>query len=244
MSNAILTGAEALDALEEIAYVAPHSYSANVRLDADGNPEPYLSILSQIAIDAAATVVEHQPGSKLVVTGETCYGDELPTTTTLMADRAIDILGVDAGRVVPLSREDGRGLDNTYLQTEALANFFRNQAGQRAVIMPLSYHLKRIVHTAKAYGIDADFVAAEDVLHAVGDHSYDQYLPHIEGLGVSEKALRFINIFDPRGRLLNWMMEKTKGPRLVDVVETDDGLELEQGYSADKLELITQASPI
>lgn len=241
MPGSVLSGEEILDAGQAVDFVAPHSYSSNVRLGPDGQPAPYMSIMTQIALDAAATAVGRQPESTLVLTGETCYGDAMPTTTDLMVERAIAELGLSAERVEPLSRDDGRGLDNTYLQTEALAHFFADHDG-RAVIMPLSYHLRRIMHTAEAYGIEADFVAAEDVLHAAGNHSYDRFLPRTHDLEASEKVLRAINMFDRRGRFLNFMM-RAKGPRLVDVVESDEGLVLEQGYSADKLKAVTASSP-
>lgn len=240
MSGHVISGEQALDSAREYGFVAPHSYSANVRAGSLG-PEVYLSVMSKMAIDAACQVVLARPESQLVITGETCYGDELPTTTELLVERASDVFNIHRDAIRPLAREDGKGLNNTYLQTEALSNFFKQSPEQPALIVPLGYHLKRIVHTAQAYGIQADFVAAEDVLHAASINTYDRYLPLIAMLESSERLLRGANKIDRQGKIMNLIM-KLKGPRQVDVIEIDGELVLEEGYSQDKLAQVLAAS--
>src|ERR1035438_4680175 len=106
--------------------------------------------------------------------------------------------------------------------------------------MPLTHHLKRVVHTMRAYGAHAPLYATtESVLKACGDKDYDCYAPIIRGLEKSERILRLINEVDPRGRLLNRIVGR-KGARLVDVTTGDDGrLYLEDGYAQEKLKQLS-----
>src|SRR4051812_36534893 len=117
------TAPEALRAGD--AQIIAMPYSSNIELSG-GALRPSLSVLSRISINAASVLWKsQQPGRacKLIIPGETCFGPELPNTTDLMRSHAIS-LGVPADAIVGLSPlPDGRGLNNTYLQMQALAAY-------------------------------------------------------------------------------------------------------------------------
>jgi len=231
-----LTGQEALSSKRTVDYIIPYPYGSNIRLGEAGFPSPYLSLMSQMAIDAGAYVFSHHPEARIVLAGESPYGPGFPSTTDLMIQRARDTFQVPVAALLPVVRDDGLGNDNTYLQAEALVSFFEELPAGEVLVIPLAYHLRRVAHTMRAYGAQAPLYAtAQSVLAACGVKDYDCYAPIIEGLEKSERILRLVNEADPRGRLLNKIMAR-KGARLVDVTTGEDGkTRLENGYAQEKL---------
>jgi hypothetical protein len=123
--------------------------------------------------------------------------------------------------------KDGKFLNNTYLQTLGLAEAIRRQpeAPTNILLETLEYHLKRVKRTAEAYGLRANFVVAEDILHEHGITDYDQAFPVIARGTRKTEALAYLltsAIGDGKGTLMNKVMGKA-GARLVDVVEDSTG---------------------
>lgn len=226
-----MSGSEALDPGQHFDFIAPHPYSSNIEFGEDGQLHPALSKLSQIVLDATVKAWESHPEAQMVIAGETCYPG-LPTTTDLMVQRAHNVAAVPIPEdaIVPLTtRDDGHGYNNTYLQTEGLADYFKT-AGEDARVLSISlgYHIRRVMMTARAYGWNASFVTAEDVLHDEGVYGYDELLPFTAQLERSEKPIRLVNRLDRKGRLFNVLMEGVgpiagTGPRVVDVVPGENG---------------------
>jgi hypothetical protein len=240
-SSRSLLGEQALSKETPVTHIVPYPYSSNIEFGASGELEPRLSIMSLMAIDSAVMAWEEHLEANIVLIGETCYGDTLPSTNDLMIARAHDVSGqIDDSAIVRLDRlTNGRALNNTYLQTEALSVYL-NKANvstpAQVLAVPLNYHCERVMHTAEAYGLGISFVIAEDILHQLGVTDYDRYLPYIQGLESSERILRFVNHIDRKGRLFN-LMTGISGARIVDVVEGDDGkrLALEQDLAEKKM---------
>ena len=234
MPPLLLTGTEALSSERRVDYVVPYPYGSNIATDLNGALLPRLTVMSQMAIDAAVHVLERHPEAKIVIAGETPYGEDLPNTTDLMIRRAQEVSAVADNSLLPLPRAEGN--NNTYLQTETIANFFSENGRANILLVPLSYHIRRVAQTIKPYRLTLSFVTAEAVLQAAGNANYNKYLPSVQSLEKSERKLRFLNKLDKEGKLLNWLT-KTTGARLVDVVEDDQGeLVLEQGYARGKLQ--------
>jgi hypothetical protein len=231
-SNSVLTGEEALALNSRVSYIAPLPYSCNIGIGPGNELEPRLSVLSRMSIDSAVKAWEKHPDSKIVISGETDY-DGLPNTTDLMAEHAQQISEIVEESIVRLNTlPDGQPLNNTYLQVESLLNYLGGADG-RVLGIPLGFHLPRVMQIAGAYGFDADFVTAEAVHDAAGVSEYEVYLPHIAGLERSERMKVFVGRLDNKGRLGN-LLQRITGPNLVDVVETEEGYRLEQGFTRSK----------
>lgn len=224
----VLSGADALDPERRFGQVVAYPYSSNIRIE-NGQLTPYLSVMSNMSIRAATGIwLAQPPDRKLVIPGETLY-EGLRNTTVLMACSArhltADAEPISDLDLVSLSEGiKGRRLNNTYLQTEAVARRLSERGnGRRAILSALDYHLERVMWTADAYEIEADFVTAEAVLHAQGIDEYDKFLPVIaEGTRDSEKKVKWLTKFDRQGKIVNWLM-RNRGGRLVDVVENEHG---------------------
>jgi hypothetical protein len=210
--------------LPELApeYIVVYPYSSNIEMGTNGL-EPRLSVLSQMALDAALAVWSRNPAARIVMPGETPFGDALPNTTTLMVRRAKKTPGISDDSLVPLhSLPNGRPLNNTYLQTKALAHHFGVQRRAGTILaVALGFHMPRVRSVVKAYGMKPHFASAEDILQTEGITTYDNYLPHIQHFGGrGERLLALLSSVDGKGRLLNLMMQAT-GARVNDII--DDG---------------------
>lgn len=234
----VLTGKEALAPDRQISFIVPLPYSSNIEKYPD-RLVPVLSMLSQMAIDAAIKAWEANPDSRIVITGETDY-EGLPNTTDLMAERARTTSDIPEDSMIQLhTLPNGRPLNNTNRQIEAVAHYLSsaNVDDSGGVVgIPLGFHAIRVARAARAYGLSTmDFVTAEDVLHEGGVTEYDDRLSYLANLERSERIARFISRIDERGKLFDLIM-RVKGPKIVDVVptETEDVYRLEQGFARAK----------
>jgi hypothetical protein len=234
-----LSGQAALRESPDIEFIVPFPYGSNVEIGQEG-PEPMLSVLSQMSIDAALVVAEHHPGAKVLVAGETPYGDDLPNTTELMMTRASRQVPDRADALVPVVRSDGRPNNNTYRQAEAVAEHLRRgpAAGRQNILtLTLDYHAERVARTMGAYGVGSDFVTAEAVFEETGNTEYDRYAQYIDGLRKSERILM---IMARKGFIPN-LLTDLRGPRVVDVVEEDGETKLINENAQNRLaELLQQ----
>jgi hypothetical protein len=222
-----LTGAEALGSQSPIRNIIALPYTSNIEIQ-DGVLKARLSRLSEIAVMGAVDLWEQHPDSLLVIPGETDYEDQ-PNTTALMRAHILNHSSINEESIVPLDKlPNGRVLDNTYLQMEAVTNYLNgNTSG--TVFVPLEFHLSRVDRVAHAYGIDnAEFVAAEDIHTELGDpQQYERYFELIAKLQRGEKLKRFAGHFDGKGRIFSQIM-RVVGPNLVDIYETKAGMKLKE----------------
>jgi hypothetical protein len=217
----ILSGADALDPERGFDYVVAYPHSSNIYLD-HGELQPRLSVLSRMSIEAAAAVWKSQPGGHLVIPGETLFPSlSNKNSTALMACCARQKTGLSDLELITLNHlGNGRPLNNTYLQTEAVATALDQpfRKGGSCLIETLDYHLERVMWTARKYEIKGDFVAAEDVLQAAGIHEYEDCYPFINaGTKNSERLAKLLARVDRHARAANRITEYTGG-RVVDVI--------------------------
>lgn len=227
----VLSGREALDV--EHRFYVPVAYSSNIAI-VDGKLQARLSVPSEISLAATIEAWRHHPDSKLVLAGETDYIG-LPNTTDLMEQRALETPEITKDAIAALhTLPNGRPLNHTPRQIAALSRYFRTAEAelQEVLVIPLSFHLKRVMQIARAYKLDATFVAAEDILQADGISQYNDYLPLLAELERSERIKRIVSRIDRQNLLFDVRM-RTAGPNLLDIVEdeTRGGYRLEQGFS-------------
>jgi hypothetical protein len=224
LTGHVLDGGTALRNSPDIEFIVPFPYGSNIEIGQEG-PEPMLSVLSLMAIDAALVVAEHHPDAKVLVAGETPYGDDLPNTTELMMRRAKQVSD-RADAIVPVVRSDGRPNNNTYRQAEAVAEHLREDptAGrlQNVLTIPLDYHAVRVAQTMGAYGVGSDFVTAEAIFAETGNTQYNRYDQYIDGLRASERILMRI----ARKGFIPNLLTDLRGARVVDVIEEDGSMKL------------------
>ncbi len=230
MRAVVLTGEQAFDPTRPVTDIVPYPYSTNVRIGPDNQLESHLSVMSEMSIRAAILLQAEHPQAKIVIPGESPFLKEgLTNTTDHMADMAL-AAGIEEEDLVRLYQvgRSGRGLDNTYLQSQAVTEYFDNRNDEGALVMPLRYHRERVERALRAFGLAPDFVTVESVLHEAGVREYDKYLPVIDGLQASEERARKLTdgIHLPKGQLINFLMKVPViggGPRIVDVIEKPDG---------------------
>ncbi|HSX29902.1 MAG TPA: hypothetical protein VLE73_05090 [Candidatus Saccharimonadales bacterium] len=239
-SNNILSASQALDAERSFDYIVAYPHSSNIEHN-NGQVRARLSALSRMSIEAANVVQNKYPNSKLILPGETCFEDTgLPDTTDLMVAH----LGGDNEHFVPLHRTaDKRPLNNTYLQTIGVLDFLDQLpiTPHNILIETLAYHVKRVRRTAEAYGLQAQFVAAEDIFAHQNNTEYERLGPVIaKGTRKTEALAYLLTAGDRKGTVMNWLMAKA-GARIVDVVQDPSGnLVFENTLAMKKLARLTE----
>jgi hypothetical protein len=227
-SSRIISSHEALNTGKKVDYVVPFPYCSNIEVDPAGQLRPRLSVMSNMAILAAFKTWEQHPGAKIIIPGETPFNpEEYPNTSDLMVERANELSGgtIPDGVLIPLHKlNDGkRGHDNTYLQSEGLSEHPELNTDS-TIYEALDYHADRVEAALNAHGVEGDIVVIEDVLHEIGIHDYDRFAPVIDGLRRSERIVRALTWLPgtQKGLIPNLIMKRS-GPRVVDVIENDDG---------------------
>jgi hypothetical protein len=239
----VLETAAVLDPEVRYDFISPMPYSSNIEIGADGELAPRLSLLSRMAIDAAAIAWRANPEATVITAGETCYGSELPDTPSLLFERALTANSVPATALKLLfCLKNGRTLDNTYLQLRGLRDFVQRPSPANLLVLPLGYHAERVQEAAEALSLEVDIVVVEDVLKMAGNTEYAEAVACTSGLAKSERLLRRLQPLSPKGGLFN-LITRATGPRLVDVVQDSDGsFILEQGLARTKKRQLQRAS--
>lgn len=229
-----LTGTEVLRGVL-YKHIVVFPYSSNFKLGADGEAEPYLSVLSKIAIDAAIGAMLSHDDAVLAIPGETPVAGRTGTTE-LMSDRAV-AAGVKESSIIGLrSLKDGRYLNNTYLQAHALREHFQDDTDDLLVIT-LEYHAKRVLGALSAFDAKPRYMSrAEDILHASGITKYDPYFELTYHERRSEFAAWLMTnaVGLPKGQIPN-VFTRIKGARIADIEHTDSGLVFVNGFANKKL---------
>lgn len=231
-----MTGEEVLGDSRPFAQVVVYPYSSNIGLDSTRTAlESRLSVMSKMSLDATALVQIEHPHTQIAIPGETPF-DDLPNTTDLMVKRSKDLHDIPDDSLVPLHRvSDGRSLNNTYLQSQGIQEHFEGDS-DGVLVVTLAYHAARVARVLKAFGMKPEFTTVEAIMQEAGIHTYDRYFPVTNGLKMTEFVARCMTngIFLPKGQLPNKLMERT-GPRIVDIIEGEDGqLKLENKYANKK----------
>lgn len=217
----VLPGAEALNGEPPVDNFVVYPYSSNAELDNRSTQlVSFLGVASLAAITATAEAWHRNgnPNAKIIIPGETPFED-LPNTTTLMMERAKE-LGVPEEALIGLNAlKNGRYLNNTYLQSEALSEYFEGSIDEgRTVVLALRYHLDRVIDALRKRGMHPEFTTVEDVLSVTGNNEYDDLLPVFsEGLRPSERIAKLITRFTGRKGWVPNLIVRFKGARIVDL---------------------------
>lgn len=227
------------DLSQPVSHIVALPYTSNIEI-AEGRLRAKLSLLSEISVMGAIRVWEQYPESMVIIPGETDYQDQ-PNTSQLMMEHALDRSAISQDSIVPLNNlPDGRALNNTYLQMEAVAHHMaKNTEG--ILFTGLNFHLKRVSDIAATFGINsAQYLSSEKIHTNVGDpNNYGRYFKLISSMKRSEVLRRMIGRVDTRGKLFTRIME-SRGPNLDDIVEINGKLTLERGQAWEKEEALKQ----
>lgn len=178
-----------------------------------------LSALSEAAIDAAVSLHRTQPDSHLYIAGEHSFGLDYPSTSELMAQRAVAEFGVDYAAIT-IDHDKSKNLINTPQQIERLGQII--PLGSKVVAVALGFHLDRVLRHARAFNFPMDGVAVEDILESAKALELHPELAHVAPLARRERLINLLSRLNPRGNILN-VLADIQGPRLHDVIETGDG---------------------
>jgi hypothetical protein len=221
-------------------FIVPLPYTSTLVRGAEGGIEPRLSVLSRMAIDAASLAWQANPKAHLLVTGETAYGQDLPSTADLMALRAEFHGGVAPEAIIThTALPSGRKLNNTYLQMRAIATTLGENKGN-VLFVPLDFHVPRTARIAQAFGFTtAAFAPAEAILRTANEHRYDVYAPYIPLLATAERWLHPLTAMDRKGRLLN-ALTAVLGGRQMDITVANGHIVIENGSASQRLQRLQQ----
>jgi len=126
---------------------------------------------------AAAEIWKSHPDSQVIIPGESPFGS--PDTGDLMVDHVKTVVnedpnfaGVSSDSFIAMhSLIDGRGLNNTYLQSEGIAEYLGgNSDGVLGVRLGYHWRPQRALRT---FGMTPPFVSAESILMAHGITEYE-----------------------------------------------------------------------
>ena len=177
---------------------------------------------------------------KLILCGETTFGEERSTTSELMKD-ALLRLGVPESDIIILNKPK---LDNTAVQIKAVAEYQRENSleDQQFLVIDWGFHDERIKNHIRGFGLNAETVQAEDV-HKYFEPDFnlerlEEVLP--EEFEKREKKVRRISRFDKRGLIPRLLLIMGRGASVTDIrkVKSEKGthLELEDTTGKRKLE--------
>jgi hypothetical protein len=212
---------------ESFDYILPLPYTSNVELNDAGEIETHLSIASTICLDAAINLWKDNRTAKLLMTGESGYGDDLPDTASLMLSMAVGA-GVPSRAVVTLhTAADGiTPLNNTCQQLTAACRYINGLptvvAKPNVAAVALDFHRWRVARTLRQVGLGSTVLTAESILSERQIAAYDAYLPHLHKLGRAELPLKFMSFCDPKSQLINWYTG-VRGSRLADIAIDEAG---------------------
>lgn len=248
-----LTGEQALDPEREINWIVAYPHGSNIGRDATGQGlEAFPSKLTIISMHGAIMLQKQHPEAKIVIPGETLYdyAEGVPNTTDFMAEQALREAVAEDDLVRLSTLPDGRGLNNTYLQTQRVAGYFGGDHSG-IITVTLDYHAERVQGAQQAQDVGMDLVTAEAILREAGVTDYERYASLIAKLRTTELLAKLMTAdIGPlaqsrrpriaksplrKGFLPNLLMEGlgpySKGPRIVDVVEDERGLRLERDFA-------------
>jgi len=224
---------EALSYIEElkgkgIQCVVPMPYSSDMYGRGKKKGQPYLSYFSNMSVIMSARVYKElglDEGSFLLV-GENTFGKDKKSTTELMTEkfRQLNVVGGED------SQEDfyTPQLNNTPQQIDALSRLQKldkNPEQSPYLIVAWEFHLQRIKKYAKAYGLNAEFISIETILHAYyPKYREEKFAPIMEEFKRRENDFRVKILGRGKGTGLK-LVTRVRGASVndVEVVKDENG---------------------
>ncbi len=214
-----------------LKYIVPIPYSCGFEIGASGEPEPRLSVFSQIVVEACAQQWHDRSGltgsesPRIILAAETPLSKDYPTTADLMTQGLLG-KGVPKDRIIDLdqTRDPSRPMNWTTRHIGAVAEFTKPDTGlapEAIRLVPLAYHLPRVAIHAAAFGLRPSISSAEEILGPESLKPYERALQLLlDSVAPSERCLRLLAHFDGKGRLLELIdkLSGDRGSRILDVV--------------------------
>lgn len=216
-------------------------YAQNLKEIGDRAGENRLTFFSAFDLNASFELYKAGHVKKLILCGETTFGEERSTTSELMKD-ALLRLGVPEEDIIVL---DNPKLDNTAVQIKAVAEYQKENglSDQQFLVIDWRFHDERIKNHIKGFGLNAETVQSED-LHKYFEPDFDlerleEVLP--KEFEERETKVRKISRFDKRGLIPRLLLIMGRGGSVTDIkrVKDDTGnshLELEDTTGKKKLQ--------
>ena len=202
--------------------------------------ENRLTFFSAFNLNASYELYKAGHVKKLILCGETTFGEERSTTNELMRE-ALLRLGVTEEDIIILNKPK---LDNTAVQIKAVAQYQKKNGllDSQFLVIDWRFHDERIKNHIKGFGLNAETVQAEDV-HKYFEPGFnlkrlEEVLP--EEFEEREEKVRRISRFDKRGLIPRLLLIMGRGGSVTDIkkVKDEEGrthLELEDTTGKKKL---------
>ncbi|HRN96145.1 MAG TPA: hypothetical protein PLD54_01725 [Candidatus Levybacteria bacterium] len=175
--------------------------------------EPFLSVFSALAVVSTAKLYDEGKIKNILLCGETPFGENISTTSDLMKNRLIQLkVPENAIHVV-----EGKFLDNTPLQIEALATHQKAEKAGRYLMVDWEFHDPRVRNNSKAYGLNADTVTVESVLKNYFQNiNLDKFEPILEQFQKREGSLPVKILGGGKAPILK-LISKYRGGSVTDI---------------------------
>jgi|SRR3989344_1612381 len=187
-------------------------YSSNLRENGDAR----LSFYSALAVVAAADLYRQRVASRIIVPGESIFGDENSSTTDLM----LRYLVTGQPKISKENIIAEERLNNTIYQLLYIKELQERQGLNKLLIVAMNWHMDRVVQTMRNFNIQGDVIEVEGVLAQTRRAKQEELLAvaMTRNLTQQDVVLRKIMLIDKFGLLQRALVE-IRGPRVVDLYE-------------------------
>lgn len=203
-------------------------YSQNLKEHGPNAGENRLSFYSAFALNAGLDLYKDGLVSKLVLCGETTFGEDRSTTSDLMKD-ALLRLGVPEDDIFVIEKPN---LDNTAAQVKAISEFRKenDMEHEPLLIVGWDFHNQRLGNHMRGFGLRgheaaSGLVVAERVhKHHRPSFNLDkmyEVLP-VDEFEAREKTVRKISKFDRRGLIPRLILALGRGGSVTDIKRVQD----------------------
>ncbi len=197
-------------------------YAQNLKELGDQAGENRLTFYSAFNLNSSYELYKAGHVKKLILCGETTFGEERSTTSDLMKE-ALLRLGVPEEDIIVLNKPK---LDNSAVQIKAVADYQKENGlgDQQFLVIDWRFHDERIKNHIKGFGLNAETVQAEDV-HKYLEPGFnlkrlEEILP--EEFEEREEKVRKISRFDKRGLIPRLLLIMGRGGSVTDIKKVKD----------------------
>jgi hypothetical protein len=211
---------EVFTQFHEYAVVMP--YSQNIRASGERIGENRLSFYSAFNLNAAYELYKDGKVGKLILCGETTFGEKHSTTSTLMKI-ALLTLEVPEDDIIVL---DQLNLDNTAVQIKAVTKYQKDNGlcGNRFLVIDWGFHDVRVKNHSNGFGLNAETAQAEEIHKHYDPKFILEKLMAIlpKEFEDRERTARIISFVDRTGLIPRLLLLMGRGASVTDIKKEID----------------------
>lgn len=209
---------ETLAVRHEYAVLMPYSQNLRERVT---TITQRLSFYSAFATNAVAELYKAEQVKKIILCGETTFGQDMKTTSDLQKE-ALVRMGIPDEDIIVLTEPN---LDNTAVQIRAVARFQKRNklTNNKFLVVDWGFHDQRVNNHIKGFRLNAETIVAEDVHKLIRPKFNQRRLVEVlpAEFEEREKTVRKISKLDRVG-LIPRVILKARGASVTDIQKSRD----------------------